>query len=83
MKMKSGKNCKAKCILHHGRQDIANFDVRTSVDHLSRENDETRSGGGHGETRCGNIDFSIEGLPHSTVQQQDDTRKETIKKLIH
>ena len=29
------------------------------------------------------MDFRIQGLPHSTVQQQDDTRKEAVKKLIH
>ena len=37
----------------------------------------------YGEIRCGNIDFRIQGFPHSTVQHQDDTRKEAVKKLIH
>ena len=69
--------------LHHGRQDSTNFEARASVDHLSREYGETRSGRVYGETRCGNIDFRIRGLPHSAVQQQDDTHKEAVKKLIH
>ena len=57
--------------------------ARTSVDHLSREFGKIRCGREFGEDRCGNIDFRIEGLPHSTVQQQDGTRKEAVKKLIH
>ena len=39
--------------------------------------------GEYGETRCGNIDLRIQGLPQSTVQQQDDTRREAVNKLIH
>ena len=57
--------------------------ARASVDHLSIEYGENRSSREYGETRCGNIDFRIQGLPHSIVQQQDHTRKEAIKKLIH
>ena len=72
-----------KANLNYGRQDTTNFEARASVDHLSREYAETCSGGEYGETRCGNIDFRIQGLPHSIVQQQVDTRKETVKKLIH
>ena len=68
--------------LNNRRQDTTNFEARASVDHLSREYAETRSGE-YGETRCGNIDFRIQGLPHSIVQQQDDTRREAVKKLIH
>ena len=37
----------------------------------------------HPSTIFGNIDFRIQGLPHSTVQQQNDTRKEAVEKLIH
>ena len=68
---------------HCGRQDTPNLEARASVDHLSSEYGETRSGREYGETRCGDINFRIQGLPHSTVQQQDDTRKEAVKKLIH
>ena len=67
--------------LHYGRQDTTIFEARASVHHLSREYGETRSGGEY--TRCGNIDFRIQGLPRSTVQEQDDTRKEAVKQLIH
>ena len=67
--------------LHYGRQDTANFEASASVDHLSREYGETRSGREYGETRCANIDFRIQGLLHSTVQQQDDIWKEAVKKV--
>ena len=71
--------------LHHGRQDLSNFEVRTSVDHQSKDSKEygkTRDEE-FGETRSGNIDFRIQGLPHSTVQKEDDVRRETVQKLIH
>ena len=63
--------------LYHGRQGPSNSEARTSVDHQSKERRE------FGETRSGNIDFRIQVLPHSTVQKQDDFRRETVKKLIH
>ena len=71
--------------LHHGRQDLPNLEGRTSVDHqskVSEEYGETRSEE-FGDTRCGNIDFRIQGPPHSTFQKQDDSRRETVKKMIH
>ena len=33
--------------------------------------------------RSGDIDFRIQGLTHSTVQKQDDVRRETVKELIY
>ena len=68
--------------LHFGRQDTTNFEARASVDHLSKEYGEPVTVE-YGETRCGNIDSTIQGLPHSTVQLHDDTRKEAVQKLIH
>ena len=67
------------------RQDPSKFEARTSVDHQSKESEE------YGETRCvefeetrsGNIDFRIQGLPHSIVQKQDDIRRVTVKNLKH
>ena len=55
------------------------------TDHQSKQSEE------YGETRCvefeetrsGNIDFRLQGLLHSTVQEEDDVRKETVKTLIH
>ena len=35
------------------------------------------------ETCSGEIDSRIQGLLHSTVQLEDHTRKEAVKKLIH
>ena len=71
--------------LHHGRQDLSNLEARTSTDHQSKQSEE------YGETRCvefeetrsGNIDFRIQGLRHSTVQEEDDDRREIVKRLVH
>ena len=71
--------------LHCGRQDTTNFEARASVDHQSKESEEYGETRGEefGETRGGHIDFRIQGLPHSSVQKQDDIRRETVKNLIH
>ena len=53
--------------LHHGRQDLSNLEARTSSVHQSKQSEE------YGWTRCvefeetrsGDIDFRIQGLPHS------------------
>ena len=71
--------------LHHGRQDLSNPEATVSADHQSKRSEE------YGATRCtkfeetrsGNIDFRIQGLPHSTVQKEDYDRREMVKKLIH
>ena len=71
--------------LHHGRQDLSNLEARTFVDHQIKESEEygeTRSEEFE-ETRSGSIDFRIQGLPHSTVEKEDDVRREAVKKLIH
>ena len=59
--------------LHDGRQDTASIEERASNAH-SRQCRETCSG---------EIDYRIQGLPYHTVQQEDHTRKEAVKKLIH
>ena len=33
--------------------------------------------------RRGDIDFRIQGLPHSAVQEYDHIRKKAVQKLIH
>ena len=58
-----------------GQQDQPDQEARKSHDHQSVS-------GSHGETRSGNVDNSIPGMPHATVQQQDTNRKETVKILI-
>ena len=66
---------------HEGRKDTSNSDERQS----------RVSSCQHRETCCGSneddmlpkIDYRIQGLPHSTDEQQDDTRKEVVNKLIH
>ena len=50
-------------------------EARKSFDHQSVS-------GSYGETRSGNVDYRIPGIPQSTVQQQNTNRKETVKKLI-
>ena len=59
--------------LHHGRRGLSDPKAGTSADHQSKrseEYEETRSAKFE-ETRSGNIDFRIQGLPHSTVQKED------------
>ena len=71
--------------LHHGRQKLSNLEARTPTDHQSKRSEE------YGETRCvefeetrsGNIAFRIQCLLNSTVQEEDDVRRETVKKLFH
>ena len=66
---------------HEGRKDTSNTDERQSGVSSCK----------HGETCCGSnegdmhpkIDCRIQRLPHSTVEQEDNTRKELVNKLIH
>ena len=44
---------------------------------------ENCGGGTYNESCRGEKDFRIQGLPHSTVQEQDHIRKEAVQKLIH
>ena len=55
-----------------GQQDQHEQEARKSSDHQSVS-------GSFCETRSGNIDYRIPGIPLSTVQQQDTNRKETVK----
>ena len=50
-------------------------EARKSSDHQSV----SRS---YGETRSGNVDYGIPGVLHSTVQQRDTNRSETVNKFI-
>ena len=68
------------------RQDTTSSDARTSFDHASKHGGkykETCGGGVYKETCRGEKDFILQGLPHSTVQQDDHTRKKAVQKLIH
>ena len=58
-----------------GKQDQPDQEARTSSYHQSA----SRS---YGETRSGNVDYRIPGIPDSAAHQQDTNRKETVKKLI-
>ena len=61
-----------------GVRIFSNPEARTSAAHQSKESEE------YGEIRSeefeefrsGNIDFRIQGLPHSTVQMEDNVRRE-------
>ena len=58
---------------HEGRTDTTSIEERASnADSIK-----------YGETCRGEIVFRIQGLPHSTVEQEDHTRKEVVKKLFH
>ena len=62
-----------KPALHDGRQHTASFEERASTAHFQQCS----------ETCCGEIDYRIQGLHHHTVKQEDHTRKEAVKKLLH
>ena len=68
--------------LHYGRQDTTSFDARTYFDHSSKQK-ETCGGGTYRETCRGEIDFRIQGLLHSAVQEHDHIRKKAVQKMIH
>ena len=63
--------------LHYGRQDTTSSGVRKSFDHSDKHDGTCR------EACRGEMDFRVQGLPHSTVQEQDHIRKEAVQKLIH
>ena len=63
--------------LNYERQDTTSSDARESIDHSDK----------HGRTyrkSCrGEIDFRMQGLPHSAVQEHDHIRKQAVQKLTH
>ena len=63
--------------LNDERQDTTSSDVRTPVDHSDKH------GGRYRETCRGEIDFRIQGLLHSAVQERDHIRKQAVQTLIH
>ena len=68
--------------LHHEHQDTTSSDTRTSFDYSSKHNKDC-DGGTYNESCRGEIDFRIQGLHHSRVQEHDHIRKEAVQKLIH
>ena len=52
--------------LNYERQDTTSSDARTSFDHSDKH------GGMYRETCRGEIDFRIQGLPHSAVQEHEN-----------
>ena len=67
--------------LHYGRQVTTSCDATTSFDHSCKQRNLWRW---NVQRTCrGEIDFMILELIHSTVQEQDHTRKDAVQKLIH
>ena len=58
-----------------GQQDQPDQEARKFSDHQSVS-------GSYGKPAAATLNCRIPGIPHSTVQQQDTNRRETIKKLI-
>ena len=65
-----------------GRKDTTKADER-EPDVTSTKHGETRRGANEDDDTLPKIDYRIQGLPLSTVEQEDHTRKEAVKKLIH
>ena len=64
----------------YGRQDLSNPEARTSADHQSErraKHEETRRSR-YGESRRGNVDYRIQGTPHSVVQREDSDGVEIL-----
>ena len=60
---------------------LQSFDSGTSFD-ISSNHKEACGGGKYIESCRGEIDFRIQGSPHSTVPEQDHIRKKAVRKLI-
>ena len=58
-----------------GQQDLRSQDARSSWDPPSGSKS-------YGETRNNAVDFRILGIPLATIEQQDTTRENKVKKLI-
>ena len=65
-----------------GRKDTTKADER-EPDVTCTKHGETRRGANEDDDTLPKIDYRIQGLPLSTVEQEDHTRKEAVKKLIH
>ena len=57
-----------------GQQDQHEQEARKSCGHQSVS-------GSYGETRSGNVDYKIPGIPHSTVQQQEHESQRNGQKV--
>ena len=68
--------------LHFGRQDTTSSDARTSF-HLASKHKDNCDGGTYKETCPCEVNFSIQRLAQSAVQEHDHIRKEAVQKLIH
>ena len=64
------------------RQGTTSFDSRTSFDHSSKHQ-ETCGGGTYNESCRSEIDFRVQGLLHSAVEEHDHIRKKAVQMLIH
>ena len=75
--------------LQHGRQDPSNPEARTSANHQSKrsaKHEETRRThleesrrAKYEETHSGNVDHTMQCVPHSAVQKKDSDRKDIVK----
>ena len=71
--LRSRRKVVLKPAWNEGGTDTTSIEERASNAYSSK----------YGETCRGETDCRIQGLPHSTVEQEDHTRKEVVKKLIH
>ena len=58
-----------------GRHDLPQKDARQSADPQGKGNVS------NGETRCGTVDYRIQGIPQSAVRKEDANRNEIVKEL--
>ena len=62
-----------------GRKDTTKANERES-DVTSTQHGETHCGANEDDNTIPKIDYRLQGLPHSKVEQEDNTRKVVVKK---
>ena len=68
---------------HQSEQSAKYRETRRShLEDTRRKHLEESQRGKYKETCRGNVDYRIQGIPHSTVQKEDSNRKEIVKILI-
>ena len=67
---------------HESEERLYRENCRSLLEDTRREHPRESQRYQYRETCRGSVDYRIPGIPHSTVQQVDTNRKETVKKLI-
>ena len=68
---------------HHRKQSVQYRETcRSLLEDTRRKHLEESQRGKYWETCRGNVDYRIQGTPHSAIQKENSNRKEIVKRLI-